>query len=804
MSSSKENLPARDASFEAVETKRRKIFTAEVLGRLACGAVFENGEKADPDGDLLNGMRAWLHESDMSAIGVKQLREWRQRYPDVFDTMDTIHRVVVSADSGSALSDYAPQVLLANCIRYLDLNNLDTELSSEQLNVLYQEYFADVELCRALKVSNPERIAYHHGRRSLSNLIEKYGDFDFVRGDDFIKAISNYVKSPEKYLERLVQDVAYFQAVSEPALREEYRMKGDPWSSTFIAALSRRFPETEKAARDIFELMSVLRSVYKYASDATVESWARQLVTERTAKKRVEIDQLLAEVPALMLEGGDERWAAEALGRVRGTLRDGEIKVNASSNDSAGVHRLVRVAEANWHKSFDDSDIFTAARSIFFMIKAYNVFVAKDRAQTASAIPVTDANLYSILVAFTTDIHALKREVSPSRASAIARYYGPGICDELHREFPDVSPSVIRSLVANKTKKDVIGSIEQYIERRAALQELLRPERCVGLDAFAYHNDGVERARKYLAFLFQARKQYYWVGRSDVAQFFYDSDDPIVKFSSWAAKVEAIRRHTNPQANRTTGTNFSVHVTKVLAHSDHDVETIVGNHNAKCAAEYAPYTNNDLVTRAMVSLFVIRRKTPGDAIKEYLKRVDDVKGLLVNAGEDHQDDVLVRNLAFSGHDSKKIVARYIAIKQTLEAERENWADEYDNVEQWMITHIASQSSDFGYAKHKLKILSRTIRSKRLSLTETPDRHSHSLERTAQKNYDSTAGLDEVAALVSGLHELDKMAVLAVFGFDEEYTGSKVDVKWLAGELGVADLEAYVMEEVIPYIRTMDA
>jgi hypothetical protein len=426
-----------------------------------------------------------------------------------------------------------------------------------------------------------------------------------------------------------------------------------------------------------------------------------------------------------------------------------------------------------------------------------------------SSIPMTAESLQSILVAFTSDINALKKEVAPSKAAKAARYYGPGVCKRLYEQFfqDKSAPISVISELIDKSPTKIVKAIEEYKGCSDILKEILRPEKLVGLHAFAHLSDGLERAQKYLAFLPTARERYHWVSRSDVAEFFYSSDTPEAQFNVWAEKVDAIRERTNPDANRTNNNSFSVLVVKKLAKDKtHTVDTIIKTHRKKCNALYAPYKDNGFVTRAMVSLWVVRREVPEDAIEEYLKRVDEVEELLVKAGEDDSDSVLVRDLAFYSNNPQKMVARYLDTKKVLESERETWGKEYNDIERWMIVQVASRSNQLEYARHKLKILAWMTRQRRLLPTSERayEIKSHLVEKiAAEKDYSSFAGLNHAAALVENLHELDKMAVLMVFGFDEEYGEGKIDAKWLEGELGVSNLEAYVMEEVVPHIRSME-
>ncbi len=742
----------RDSYVESPAMKQPGVFRTEALGNIACHAASENKEKGDSGDGLLNDMRTWLHESGTNLLKANQVQKWREYYPALFHNMDSIHQSAMAADPENSPSDYAPGALLANCVRYLHSNNLGTELTFEQLTALYEAYSSDVQLCRDIKVPDPERIACRHGRQSLSRLIDAYGAFEFVRGDDFVKAISRHAESPEIYFERLIRNVTYFQTVSEPALREMYGVNGEAWSATFIASLSRRFPNVEQAARDIFELMPKLRSAYKYASEATVERWAKQIITEQKSERRMEIDELLADVPVITIENSARELAVEGLSRLRDAVLSDKIRVSASRHVTASVHRLVRIAEANWHESFEEVDMPGAARNIYFMIKAYNDLIKKTKTDAMPPIAMTAASLYTILVAFTSDINALKKEVAPSRAARVACYYSPGICERLHEQFQDkdVPVSVIGSLIVHKSPKEIVSTIEEYIERRDTLKEMLKTEKLVGLHMFARLDDGLERARKYLAFLPKAREHYHWVGRSDVAEFFYNSSSPVDQFNAWAEKVEAIRGRTNLDANRTS-INFPSFVIKILARDkEHSVDTIIKTHIKRCDALYMPYRDNSFVTRAMVPVWVTRRAIPEDAIKEHLKRVNEVRELLVRAGEDDQDIILVRDLAFYNSNPQKMVARYLDIKKMLEVERETWSEELSDVEPWMIVQVASRSSRPEYARRKLRVLSWIARLRELQTTSTYQQTQLIEKTAAEKDYRSSVDLNQVAALLFDL------------------------------------------------------
>jgi hypothetical protein len=177
-----ETLPVRDAYFESAAMQPPGVLRAEVLGGIACHAASESHERIDDSGnELLNGMRVWLRESEAKLLSrASQVQKWRGCYPVLFDRMDDIHQMATAVNSESLLPDHVPGSLLANFLRYTESNNLDSELTTDQLTALYEAYCSDVQLWRDIKITDPERVAYRHGKQSLSRLVEKYGDFDFV------------------------------------------------------------------------------------------------------------------------------------------------------------------------------------------------------------------------------------------------------------------------------------------------------------------------------------------------------------------------------------------------------------------------------------------------------------------------------------------------------------------------------------------------------------------------------------------------------------------------------------------------
>lgn len=740
----------------------------------------------------LEGMRVWL-QADTGRIARGKVSAG---YQAAKAAIERIHQAHTLADPENPLPPHAPSRLLANFVRYYQTcDDADpSNLTHKFLAGMYTTYVNDVKLFQNYGVSKPEDVALYHSPQILASLEAQYEDHAFIGRGDINKAFIRNRRDPPAALDALTSTVIRFKEVIEPMLREEYGYLGD-WSLQFVKNICEA-SDPESVARKVFTTMQAIQAEYPRANLKTVARWAEDSAIE-AGKKTAKITELLREVPNVTVNEETLSQSEACLTLIRESLLSGRISPQINGGNMVAVQQLLRIIDTNWHTAFDTIDVSREVRRLCFAVRRHNETLDPQEV----AIDTAPENLYNMLVVFASQVAVLQEEGPVWAASDVARYHAPGIYNAYQDKYKDeasLSSGTIAEIISHFPM-----SIDRHIAERIDRISDLRAEFGSALSAhclrqFSQYPDGADRTRAYLDFAPKAKAARSWIADADVARCFYSSSTPEIDFERWATTVEEIRSRF-PRDRR-----FSIALCKRMTRYKMDADDTINGYLDRLKEIRTTYKGNPFIPEEFAAHWAAGSpKAYLDIAKAHLRRIDRVNELL-DAADEEVDYVAARYLAFSDNSPEKRVAKYLELKHALEVEY----SEDDYVEQWMINQVAAHSNRFVNAEYKLRWLRYMKRvgifdiSLDKSTDYIPSYHEvladkawHSLPENVVIYLESYAERQaQVEAFLSGLNPLDRQAVEVVFGF------APGDRAALEEELNIEDLEAYVVNEVVPHIQ----